>query len=80
MKTKNLVRKAKELLDHADAGKVTIKRGVDGVTVTIEAHTEKQTLQQLDGSHSVGERCEPLAQKPDTYPALNLTICTPLVH
>ena len=61
MKTKNLVRKAKELLDHADAGKVTIKRGVDGVTVTIEAHTEKQTLQQLDGSHSVGEKCEPLA-------------------
>tara|TARA_R100000008_G_scaffold61518_1_gene38867 strand:- start:312 stop:434 length:123 start_codon:yes stop_codon:yes gene_type:complete len=40
MKT-DLVKKAKELLDHADAGKVTIKRGVDGVTVTIEATIEK---------------------------------------
>tara|TARA_B100000085_G_scaffold271974_1_gene285962 strand:- start:597 stop:737 length:141 start_codon:yes stop_codon:yes gene_type:complete len=44
MKNKNwkkrhetLIAKAKELLDFAGSGKVTIKQGVDGVAITVEA-------------------------------------------
>ena len=43
----------------AQSGKVTITRGVDGVTVKVEAHHANTTLKQLDGSHSVGVREEP---------------------
>jgi hypothetical protein len=56
MKAKNLIKHAKILLAHADAGKVTITRGVDGVTVKVEAHHGNAILKQEDGSHSVGVR------------------------
>tara|TARA_B100000953_G_scaffold157189_1_gene130085 strand:+ start:41 stop:244 length:204 start_codon:yes stop_codon:yes gene_type:complete len=59
MKEKNLVKQAKILLAMAQSGKVTITRGVDGVTVKVEAHHANTTLKQLDGSHSVGVREEP---------------------
>ena len=35
--TLSLITKAKELLDFAGSGKVTIKQGVDGVAITVEA-------------------------------------------
>jgi|TARA_R110000744_G_scaffold245853_1_gene362470 hypothetical protein len=54
MKTENLVKQAKELLASADAGKVIITRGVDGVTIKVEAHHGNATIKQLDGSHSAG--------------------------
>ena len=54
-----MIKHAKILLAHADAGKVTITRGVDGVTVKVEATHANTTLKQLDGSHSVGVREEP---------------------
>mgnify|MGYP003122439295 CR=1 FL=1 len=35
-----LITKAKDLLDFASSGKVTITQGIDGVTVKVEATTQ----------------------------------------
>ena len=56
MKAENLIKQAKELLANADAGKVTITRDSQGVTVKMEAHHGHAILKQHDGSHSVGVR------------------------